>query len=149
MASGKFRNFCEQCSPPKLHCRRSFFGVPGVSWPSLMSRWRGKWFRRGFLELLRRAISTKTSSSSFFFFLCFHRRRCYHRSNKLASSPQRRCHLGKGRPSSVFSLRIQPANIGHRKLPRIRCPRLSSSRSATSPPRACHRGQSSPVSRCP
>ena len=128
----QFCNFCEQCSPPKLHCRRSFFGVPGVSWPSLMSRWRGEWFRRGFLELLRRAISTKTSSSSFFF-LCFHHR-C--------------CHLGKGRPSSIFSLRIQPASLGRLKLPRTRCLRFSSSRSATSPLRACHRGQSFSVSRC-
>ena len=80
--------------------------------------------------------------------LCFSSRR-RHSSGELASPPQRRCRLGKGRPSSVFSLRIQPANLGRLKLPRIRCPRLSSSRPATSPPRACHRGQSHPVSRCP
>ena len=72
-----------------------------------------------------------------------------HSSGELASPPQRRCCLGKGRPSSVSSLRIQLANLGRLKLPRICCPRLSSSRPATSPPWACHHGQSPPVSHCP
>ena len=90
-----------------------------------------KRLRCGFLELLSRTISTETPSSSFFFFLCFHRRRRCHRSGELASSPQRRCHLGKGRSSSVFLLRIHPANCGRLISLGIRCPRPSSLRPAT------------------
>ena len=147
MGEWHFCKLSEQCPPPKLHCRRFLLRCSRRVVAVLDVALVRKRLRRGFLELLRRAISTKTPSSSFFFFLCFHHR-CCHRSNKLASSPQRRCHLGKGRPSFVFSLRIQPANIGRLKLPRTRCPRFSSSRSATSPLRACHRGQSPSVSRC-
>ena len=70
-------------------------------------------------------------------------------SGELASSPQCRCHLGKGHSNSVFFLHIHPANCGRLISPRIRCLRPSSSWPATSPPWACRRGQGSPVSRCP